>query len=367
MPGVLCAGEVLGRLRDAQRQGIAAGRQGAFTRGCRAVGPGPVVLIPVPLAALQVLGVRGERRQVPFSCGPLEERAAALQRLTELLLRSLQVLKRVARGLRVKACDRSLKLLEPLGQFRCEGPLQELSHVVQTRGERSVPRSGYRLSPRKLIERVHEPLGSVLKLPLRVGNGRGPLARLEGECGWGSLWSAGRVGRKAPRTLGREIPGTVREGRGRLRQGGHRVPEIPSRGVPSRGAQRRETRQQQRDLGTASLLRLRCVVPSDHLHPQRVSGEEPPVRRVEHWLEQDPVARRSDEERFVDRFLNFPRLAHAPADDLHARDSVIVVCVDDELLAERERQRDVMTGHGHQHDRSGIGDHAKDELGIFAL
>jgi len=99
MPGGF---QVRGHLLDAPRQRVGAVAERALPRRAGTVGPGRVLAVPLRLPALQVLGIRRERREGALDCRAAEQLLAPLELRFELLLRLREALEGPARSLRVE-------------------------------------------------------------------------------------------------------------------------------------------------------------------------------------------------------------------------------------------------------------------------
>ena len=112
--------------------GQRAGTLGERTlpRGRRAVGAHRLRSVPLVLAPLQLLGVRGERRERAFGRGAAEELPAALQLGLELLLRLGEALQRLPRGLGIEFRERLLQLPQALLQLGRHGASEQLLHLA---------------------------------------------------------------------------------------------------------------------------------------------------------------------------------------------------------------------------------------------
>src|SRR5438876_6463927 len=141
-----------GALRILQGHGLAGtvhpfgqriGGRGEIALGGNRRGIGTLRLFPGPLglAALQVLGVLGKRRQLALERGPFEQLLTPLQLTPQLLLRFGEALQGLAGRLGIEARERFLQLAEPLLELGQR--LRELQDRKSTRLNSSHPSISY--------------------------------------------------------------------------------------------------------------------------------------------------------------------------------------------------------------------------------
>src|SRR5439155_6564256 len=308
-------------------------------RSRRAVGAHRLRSVPLVLAPLQVLRVRGERRERAFGRGAAEELPAALQLGLELLLRLGEALQRLPRGLGIEFRERLLQLPQTLLQLGRHGAGEQLLHLAEPRLERRV------LDPRSLrgagdlLNRLREFLHALLERLLLAGDRFRALARLERQRA-----TLGPRPRPRSRRLAARGAGVTRA---LLRQVARPLPQLPRRPgdrvhrgsqIACGGARRRpqlpETRQPQRELRASPDVRGGRVVPGLRAQPQRVARQQPPALRVELPLHDGAVAHAAYVEPVAPRLADLARLTHTPAHHLEPGQPVVVAHVDHERLAE---------------------------------
>src|ERR1041384_6940863 len=115
-----------------------------------------VGLRPFRLAAVEVLRILGERCELTFLRGALEELLAALELVPQLLLCFGELLKRLARRLGIESRERVLQLAQPLLELRRERALQQLLDFAKPALERGVVDARRLRGPRDLVHRLRE-------------------------------------------------------------------------------------------------------------------------------------------------------------------------------------------------------------------
>ena len=117
------------------------------------------------------------------------------------------------------------------------------------------------------------------------------------------------------------------------------------RGGPRLSTQLFHAGKSQRDLGTAPDVGGWGIVERFDVEPKRIARQQAAVLGVEPCLHDRAITHPRDIERFAHRFTDAAGTTHTPAHDRHARDSMVIAHVGDELLMQRDRQRRVASRH----------------------
>jgi len=120
----------LGRAIHAARQRVGGRGEIALRGGSSRIGMWRVFLVPFRLAPLQVFGVLGERGQLAFERGSLEQLLTPLELAAQLLLRIRQPLQCLACGFGIEPRERFLQLAQPLLELRRQRALQQVLHFL---------------------------------------------------------------------------------------------------------------------------------------------------------------------------------------------------------------------------------------------
>src|SRR6266481_1663529 len=358
--------KVLSDSVDAARQRVRAIGKRALSSGAGAV-RARRVLAPLCLAAPKVLRVGRERRERALDRGPTEQLLAPLQLSLELLLRFGQPLERAARRLRVEPRQRLLQLAQPRRQLGRHCALQQLLNLTQSRLERGVvdPRGLSRAGD--LLHRARQLLDPLVQRRLLPRHRLRALRRLERQRSVPRVRGAAgarRVARALLREIARPRPQLALRLGERVRRGGDVL-----RPCARRGPQLLEAREPQGDLAAPPHVSpgRGDIVPRLDTQPQRVARQQSTPLRVELPLNDRPLPRARHVERLSHRGPDLPGPAHAPAHDLEPGQTVIVPCVDDQRLAERQRQRRIAPRDWHAHHGRGIGHDAQAQLGCLTF
>ena len=329
-----------------------------------------VLLRPFGLAALQILGVLGERRELTLDRRTLEQLLAPLELAAQLLLRFGQTLQRLPCGFRIETRERLLQLAQPLLELRREGALQQLLHFAQPILERAVIQAGRLRGTRDLLYGLRQLLDALRHRSLIARDLFGALRRLERHRALLLLVAPPRAHScppvgitvpflgKIPRSIAQlSLGGGDRLGRARhcLCGGPRLCTELFHAGKP------------QRDLGAAPDVRRWGVVERFDVEPQRIAGQEAAVLGVEPPLHDRAITHAGDIERLAHRFADAAGATHAPAHNRQARDPMIITHIGDELLMQRNRQRRVASWHRYGDDGCGIGHDQDLQLGRGAF